>query len=315
MADSIRITASLRIERPAEVVRQQYRDIDHHIRMNVHPDIRYQWEPAPPGHRKIRTTFRILGVPQYDVSELEDAEDGSFLIRYLEGTNAGMVLVHRFVPLGPEATQVELTADAPATLARKLLGPLFAAGARQVMRKALAEDKRDLEQGNFTAGTAAGNLELALSFMRPSAGGSASFVRPLADRSLAAKRAVLEATCLIAVADGEFDPSEVDAMGRLAQVIGASDEREWVAARARELSAIAGSDQIVTEAQRIGRALVVEGVGLEGITAAVVVALVSGGMSLGELELLRELSRVTGVPEGSLPAVVEGAERALMSAA
>ena len=46
MAESIDITASLRIERPADVVRAQYRDIDHHIRNNVHPSIRYQWEPG-----------------------------------------------------------------------------------------------------------------------------------------------------------------------------------------------------------------------------------------------------------------------------
>src|SRR3954466_15825247 len=173
MSDTIRVTASLRIERPAGVVGQQYRDIEHHIRNNVHPDIQYAWEPAPDGQRKIRTTFHVLGLPQYDVSELEDGTDGSFVIRCVEGTNAGMVLVHRFVPLGPNATQVELVADVPATLARKLLGPLFVAGARQVMRKALAEDKRDLEQGAYTGGKAAGNLEHALAFLQPPPGGAA----------------------------------------------------------------------------------------------------------------------------------------------
>ena len=35
------------------------------------------------------------------------------------------------------------------------------------------------------------------------------------------------------------------------------------------------------------------------------------GMTLGELELLRVLARVAGIPEGSLPAVIENAERAL----
>ena len=37
MADTIRITAALRIKSSPELVRQQYRDIDHHIRNNV-PD-------------------------------------------------------------------------------------------------------------------------------------------------------------------------------------------------------------------------------------------------------------------------------------
>jgi hypothetical protein len=312
MSDSIRVTASLRIERPAEVVRQQYRDIDHHIRRNVHPDIRYQWEPAPPGQRKIRTTFTLLGAEQYDVSELVDAPDGAFVIRYLEGTNAGMVLVHRFVPLGPEATQVELVADVPATLARKLLGPLFVAGARQVMRKALVEDKRDLEQGAYVGGKAAGNLAQALAFLKPTPG-SASFVRPFAERELEAKRAVLEAACLVAVADGQVQAGELDTLAEVAELVGASGERAWLESRVRALAEVSGSPQIVAEATRIGGELVRRQAGLEGITTAAVVALVSEGMSLGELQLLRELARVAGVQEGVLPAVVETAERALAS--
>lgn len=301
MSDTIRITASLRIERPAEVVRQQYRDIDHHIRNNVHPSIHYQWEPAEPGQRKIRTTFRILGVPQFDVSLLEDAPDGSFVIRYLEGTNAGMVLVHRFVPLGPDATNVELSADAPATLGRKLLGPLFVAGARQVMKKALAEDKRDLEQGAFRPGTAAGNLEGALRSLKS-----------LPSLGAAARRAVLEATCLVAVADGSVDASERDAIARLAAFMGAGDgEHAFVDERLSHLAAASSSERIADEAARAGRTLLAAGAGVEGVSAAVIVALVSDGMSLGELELLRRLAAAAGVPDGSLPALVEGADRVL----
>ena len=303
MSDSIRITASLRMERPAAVVRQQYRDIDHHIRNNVHPSIQYAWEPTEAGQRKIRTTFRILGVPQYDVSLLEDAEDGSFLIRYLEGTNAGMLLVHRFVPLGPNATNVELTADAPATLGRKLLGPLFAAGGRQVMKKALAEDKRDLEQGLFQPGKAAGNLDKALVSLNPIAALGAD-----------AKRAVLEATCLVAVADNIVEASERDAIDRLASLIAATDERAFIDRRLQDLTAAAGSERIAAEAVRIGQSLLNAAVGLEGVTAAVVVALVSDGMSLGELELLRHLAEAAGIPDGSLPALVEGADRVLSEA-
>lgn len=303
MSDSIRITASQRMERPAEIVRQQYRDIDHHIRNNVHPSIQYAWEPAEPGQRKIRTTFRILGVPQYDVSLLEDAADGSFVIRYLEGTNAGMVLVHRFVPLGADATSVELTADAPATLGRKLLGPLFVAGGRQVMKKALAEDKRDLEQGAFEPGKAAGNLTKALASLKP-----------IAALGAGAKRAVLEATCLVAVADGIVDASERDAIDRLASLIGAGDERAFIDRRLEDLVAAASSERIAAEATRIGQSLLDAAVGLEGVTAAVVVALVSDGMSLGELELLRHLADAAGIPDGSLPALVEGADRVLSEA-
>src|SRR5260221_5959214 len=154
MPEPIRITASLRMNCTPDQARAQYRDIDHHIRNNVHPSIHYQWEPAERGERKIRTTFRILGIPQFDVSLLEDAPDGSFLIRYLEGSNAGMLLVHEFLEVEPGVTEVRLFADAPSTWGRRVLGPLFVIGARQVMKKALAEDKRDLERGEYRPGSA-----------------------------------------------------------------------------------------------------------------------------------------------------------------
>src|SRR5258708_27817350 len=165
MAETILVTASLRIAAPVDRVRAQYRDIDHHIRRNVHPDITYAWEPTGPGERKIRTTFRILGVPQFDVSLLEDAPDGSFVIRYVEGSNAGMVLVHEFVPVEGGGTEVRLSANAPATLPRKLLGPLFKVGAAQVMKKALREDKADIEGGSYRPGKAAGDLGRALAVL------------------------------------------------------------------------------------------------------------------------------------------------------
>jgi hypothetical protein len=302
MADTIHISASLRMERPVEEVRAQYRDIDHHIRHNVHPSIHYQWEPSAPGERKIKTTFRILGVPQYDISLLEDAEDGSFVIRYLEGSNAGMVLVHKFVPLGPNATDVQLFADAPSSLGRKLLGPLFVVGARQVMKKALAEDKRDLEKGAFKPGLAAGNVVAAL-----------APVAPLASRDPATKRLLLEAACLVSVADGEVDAAERDALDRLAKVLGAENERPWMTTRLEELTKLAASAGIATEAERLGSWLKANDIATPALVAAAVVGLVSQGMSLGELSLLRRLAVASGIADEAIAPVVDAADAALSS--
>jgi hypothetical protein len=304
MADTIHITASLRMERPVEEVRAQYRDIDHHIRNNVHPSIRYEWEPSAPGERKIKTTFRILGVPQYDISLLEDAEDGSFVIRYLEGSNAGMVLVHKFVPLGPHATDVQLFADAPSSMGRKLLGPLFVAGARQVMKKALAEDKRDLEKGAFKSGTAAGDLDAAL-----------TTVAPLAARDPATKRLVLEAACLVSAADGEVDPVERDALERLVKLLGAESDLPWMTARIADLTKLAASTGIATEAERLGAWLKANDVAQPALVAAAVVGLVSQGMSLGELALLRRLAVAAGIADEEVGPVVERADSALSAVA
>jgi hypothetical protein len=300
MPDTIQITAALRINSPAARVREQYRDIDHHIRNNVHPSIQYQWQPGQPGERKIKTTFRILGVPQYDVSLLEDGADGSFIIRYLEGTNAGMVLVHQFVEIEPGVTEVQLSADAPSTLGRKLLGPLFVVGARQVMKKALGEDKRDLEQGAFRPGTAAGDVEGALATLAAHKAASPAL-----------KIAILEAACLISACDGSVDDAERDAILRSAAVLGTSPAEFNAGELLKRSIAFAQSEQIESELDRIGKALAAAGAAREGLLAAAVVGLVSQGLSLGELAALRRLAAAAGLEEASLGPLIDVADAAL----
>jgi hypothetical protein len=303
MTDTIRITAALRIHSPPDRVREQYRDIDHHIRNNVHPSIHYEWEQGAPGERKIKTTFRILGLPQFDVSLLEDAPDGSFVIRYLEGTNAGMVLVHRFVEVEPGVTEVQLSADAPSTLGRKILGPLFVVGARQVMKKALAEDKRDLEHGDFRPGVAAGNVEDALALLALQK-----------DASPAVKHAILEAACLISACDGHVDDAERDAIRRAASLLGATEgEADESGMLSRSLELARGA-RIKAELDRVGAELGVAGVAREGVVTAAVVALVSQGMSLGELEALRRLAIAAGLADDALGPLIELADSTLSAA-
>jgi hypothetical protein len=303
MGDTIRITAKLRINSPVDRVREQYRDIDHHIRNNVHPSIHYQWEPAEAGERKIKTTFRILGLPQFDVSVLEDGADGSFVIRYLEGTNAGMVLVHRFVEVEPGVTEVQLSADAPATLGRKILGPLFIVGARQVMKKALAEDKRDIEQGDFRPGTAAGNVEDALASLAAQKKASSSV-----------KYAILEAACLISACDGSVDAAERDAIGRAAAMLGATAGESDAESMLSRCLKYAEGERIKTEIDRVGAELAAAGVAREGVVAAAVVGLVSQGMSLGELEALRRLAIAAGFAEEALGPLIDVADSTLSAA-
>ncbi len=300
MADTILITASLRIEASPDYVRAQYRDIDHHIRNNVHPSIKYTWEPSASGERKIKTEFRILGVPQFDVSLLEDAPDGSFVIRYLEGTNAGMVLVHEFVPLdGGKATDVRLRADAPSSMVRKLMGPLFTIGARQVMKKALYEDKVDIEKKSFAPGAAAGNVARA--------------VQPLEHvTDPKAARAVVAAACLVTTADGIVDDAERNVVSAIAKTLDV--DATWARAQEDELLQASKSDAIAAKAKAVGEDLAHADVADAGLLAAAVAALVSHGMSAGELETLRAVAAGAGVTDAALAKIVEVADNALMHA-
>ena len=80
------------------------------------------------------------------------------------------------------------------------------------MKKALAEDKRDIEQGDFRPGTAAGNVEDALAALAAHSGRELSTVR----------HAILEAACLVSGSDGNVDDAERDVIRRAAAVLGAS---------------------------------------------------------------------------------------------
>ncbi len=297
MSDRIEVTASMRIARGAAEVRAQYRDMDHHIRNRVHRDITLEWlEPQAPGERRIRTTFPILGIPQSDIAVLEDLPDGTLVIRNLEGTNAGMIVYHRFIAIDDATTEVQLVADAPSTLGRKLLGPLFRAGARQVLKKALLEDKKDLEGKGFTASVAGGDVERALSEL--------AALTTAADD---AKRAALEAACLLAVAVGTVDPGERNALARVAQLIAADVDAGWIDARLEELATRA----LASEADRIGAALATLDAGRAGIVASAVIGLVSQGLSLGELTVLRRLALAAGVSDDAIGPIVEAADDAL----
>jgi hypothetical protein len=170
------------------------------------------------------------------------------------------------------------------------------------MKKALMEDKRDLEKGAFKAGSAAGNVEGALDFLR-------SF----AAREPAARRAILEGACLVSAADGDVDPAERDAIGRLAALLDVDDDA-WIDECLVDLATAASTEDIVIHADRIGAALRDTSCAAEGVGAAAAVGLISEGMSLGELSVLRRLANGSGLPEDMLGAIVDGADQALSKA-
>jgi hypothetical protein len=289
VADTISISASIRIKAPVDVVRAQYRDIDHHIRANVHPDVTYQWEPAGPGERKVRRTFSVMGVPQSDVSFLEDRRDGTFVIRFVEGANAGMVMRHEFVGSN-SGTEVKITAEAPATVGRKLLGPLYRLGALQGLKKAMAEDKADLEQGGYQMGRAPRNLAQVL--------GALDAVKKRGDAQAA--RAILQAGCILSAADASLHDAERDALEIIADKLGieAGDLEDTV-------TQMAASSGFAADARAVGESLAKHGVAKEGILAGAAVALVSEGMSLGELAALRAIALGAGVADDDVQALVE----------
>lgn len=297
--DFLEIQASGAVARPIAEVRAQYRDIDHHIRHNVHPGIQFAWVDGDGGKRLVRTEFRLLGMLNYDITEFVDAPDGTLLIHHLEGANTGTIIEHHFRAIDDGNTQVDLVARVPASTGRKLLGPLFRFGVRQILMKALGEDKRDLEGKGYRVG-AAGNVEAAV----------AHFVD--GEVSAAAVSCVFRAACLTCVADGAIDVAERDAIERALAAMKSEGVYDAAAIDAELAAALRVTDgDVATHAMDLGRELAKANVAPLGLAVATIVAAVSSGISYPELGVLRKLAEGAGMPDAVVESTADRVEAAL----
>jgi hypothetical protein len=298
MSEFIEVRAGETIRRPIHEVRGQYGDIDHHIRHNVHPGITFTWVDGKDSTRLVRTEFSLLGMKQYDLTQFVDAPDGTLLLNHLEGANTGTVIEHRFRAIDDNTTDVQLVARVPASTGRKLLGPLFRFGVRQLLVKALGEDKKDLEGSGYRAG-AAGNVEAAVGLFS-----SATLSEP-------ALLAVLRAACLTSAADGEVDKAERDAIVRaLSKLAGKpfgadAVDRELASACAVEASGMAA------HAESLGRDMASAGVASVGLAVAATIAAASRGIAYAELGVLKGLAAGGGLPDAIVESTLAAVEKAL----
>jgi adenylate cyclase len=120
-------------------------------------------------------------------------------------------------------------------------------------------------------------------------------------RRLAAIAPLMEAASLMAVADGEVDDDERDAIHKILQKLSVDALSAVVAdamlARSVEQTRELGVDR---RAQELARALVKHGVVREGIFIAALVAEVSGGTVPAERALLERLAALTDTPSATL---------------
>jgi hypothetical protein len=266
----------------------------------VHPGILYRWEESKPDARKIRTEFKLLGVKQHDVSRLSEGADGSFVIDYLEGANAGTKLIHEFSPEDESATLVKITAHVPAKIHRKLLGPLFSFGVKQVLKRSLREDKADLEGGRYEPSRMAGNVDAAFELLAP----LQARLRVLGKAGFGIAELTLEVAALVAAADGEVDAAERDALRRVAAALAQPGlDAEWADAQLQAAAGLAGAgdgEKVTDYAGVLGRKWKELRLGEDGILPAVIVAQASHGVALAELAVLRLVAETAGIQASTI---------------
>jgi hypothetical protein len=148
------------IAAPLTTVRAQFADLDHHIRNNVHPKLRFEVLQRDERSARFVQEVRLLGIRQRDVFERSFRADGSMEDRSVEGFNRGGSLHFRFEPQtrqGRLGTQVEITVRLPLPpLVGPLVKPLLEAQIRKEVRSAALEDQADIEQGRFAVARQAG---------------------------------------------------------------------------------------------------------------------------------------------------------------
>ena len=308
MTERIEINAALTIDRPLAEVRAQYGDMDHHMRNNVHPGIRFTWLPSEGGARKLVSEFRLLGLLQRDTLSLHDEADGTLVIDHLDGPNTGTKIFHRFVAEGSDRTRVELTASVPAATSRKLLGPLFRLGVRTILEKALREDKRDLERGTYRPGAAAGDVKRATGLLEA----VSKRIRTSPQQGEEIARALIECASLAAVSDGVVEDAERDALRMLGEKLQCPAVDGAAIDAALDAAAKLSRDEAVrARARALGERLSKLGVARDAVVAAAVVALATKGIGVSELAVLQtiaeggelesiDLERAIGQVEGVL---------------
>lgn len=141
------------IAAPVETVRAQFADLDHHIRRNVHPALRFEVLERRTDGARFAQEVRLLGVKQRDIFERRVAPDGSLLDTSVEGFNRGGSLRFRFAGEQRDdrpGTTVQITIRLPLPpVVGALLRPLLESHVRREVRAAALQDKADIEDRGY----------------------------------------------------------------------------------------------------------------------------------------------------------------------
>jgi hypothetical protein len=147
------------IAAPPATVRSQFADLDHHIRANVHPKLRFEILQHDAQTARYVQEVKLLGIRQRDVFERRFEADGTMTDTSVEGFNKDGSLRFRFAEqqmddrIGTRVT-LDIRLPLPPVVGR-LVKPLLDAQVRRELRAAAEEDKKDIEIRGYRPGTAA----------------------------------------------------------------------------------------------------------------------------------------------------------------
>ena len=143
------VVRTITIERPHSVVQSQFADVAYHERTAPHRGVRFrviddsttgcEYEQVTrQGPVRLRQCFRL---------DHSDAAHQAHTV--VAGPFLGGSLTFDIRPSGPTSTVVTATLAAPATVLTRLAGPVLRQALGRSLDRALAEDKADIESGDY----------------------------------------------------------------------------------------------------------------------------------------------------------------------
>lgn len=143
------VAASIEIDRPMFLVRQQFSDVAHHARTHPHRGVRFTEVDDDGRVCRYRQTTRLGPIRLRQDLRLERRTDGPLVNTIDGGQFAGGSITFDFAELAPGCTRVMASVDVPLTGPRALFAPALRSNIRRTLERALHEDKADLEQGDY----------------------------------------------------------------------------------------------------------------------------------------------------------------------
>jgi hypothetical protein len=155
MPDTITVEVRDWIDAPLATVRAQFADLDHQIRRNLHPDLRFEVLDRRTDGLCFRRVVRHFGLRLSDTVERRVAADGAVEDRVVRGVHRGSRLCARFAPgrraghLGTEVS-VQVSLPLPPVLG-PWLRPLVAARLRLALAETMVQHLLDIEGRGYPA--------------------------------------------------------------------------------------------------------------------------------------------------------------------
>ena len=148
---ALKVTRSIEIARPPDVVRAQFGDVAHHAATGVHRGVTFEVIDEDDRRCTYRQVSSVGPLRLTQQLELDRTDDGPLVNRITGGQFTGGTITFTVTPTAADRSSVDAELVAPLPALLRPLAPLLRARVGRQLAAALIEDRTDLETGRFEA--------------------------------------------------------------------------------------------------------------------------------------------------------------------